>query len=244
MPSAIVLAPCGCAVPLTALTIAGKRAVCTPTMRMPGLSCARRGRDAADQPAAADGDDQRVEVGLRAQHLDAYRALAGDDQLVVERVDEGQALLVGELQRVLARLVEGVAVQHDLGAEAARALDLDHRRRQRHHDHRAQAQPLRVVRHTLRVVAGRRGDDALDRLPDVDQRRQLVQRAALLERRGELQVLELQEDLRADDLAQRLAIRRTACRAPGPAAALAAASMSAKATLKARPAAVKPFRRP
>ena len=38
MPSAMVLLPCGCCVPWTALTMAGKRVVCTPTISMPGLS--------------------------------------------------------------------------------------------------------------------------------------------------------------------------------------------------------------
>ena len=59
-----------------------------------------------------------------------------------------------------ARFVQGVAMQHDLGAKAARAFDLDARREARHHDHRAQAQALRVVGHALRVVARAHGDDA------------------------------------------------------------------------------------
>jgi hypothetical protein len=68
-------------------------------------------------------------------------------------------------QRMVARGVEGLAVQHHLGAEAARALDLHRGRELRHHDHRAQAQALRVVRHALRVVAGRGGDHAASARP-------------------------------------------------------------------------------
>jgi len=170
------------------------------------LELARRGGDAADEPAAAHRDDQRVEVGLGAQHLQADGALASDHGFVVEGVDEAQALARCEHQRVVAGLVEVVAMQHDLGAEAARAFHLHHRGRHRHHDDGTQAQALRVVGQALGVVAGRRGDDATDRLAAIDHRGQLVQRAAFLERGRELQVLELQEDLRADDLAQRAAL--------------------------------------
>ena len=72
-----------------------------------GLERAHRGGDAADEPAAAHRDDQRVELRLRAQHLQPDGALAGDHQRVVEGVHEGQALRVGQRQRVVARLVEG-----------------------------------------------------------------------------------------------------------------------------------------
>jgi hypothetical protein len=57
------------------------------------LEGARRGGDAADQAAAAHGDDQRVQVRLLAQHLQRDGALAGDHGFVVEGVDEAQALV-------------------------------------------------------------------------------------------------------------------------------------------------------
>jgi hypothetical protein len=192
MPSAIVPAPCREARGLHADDLQVR------------LDVPRRGGDAADQPAAAHRDHQRVQLRLRLQHLDGDRALAGDDQRVVERVHEGQALFLGHLERMFTRLVEGLAMQQHLGAESQRAFDLHGGRVQRHHDHRAHRQPLRMMRHALRVVAGRSGDHALH--TGSRQGQQLVQRTAFLERRGELQVLELQEDLRADDLAQRLAL--------------------------------------
>ena len=39
---------------------------------------------------AADGDDQRVQIGLFGQHLQRDRALAGGDGLIVVGVDESQ----------------------------------------------------------------------------------------------------------------------------------------------------------
>ena len=62
----------------------------------------------------------------------------------------------------------------------------------------------RVVGDALRVVAGRHGDHAALALLRRELQ-QLVQRAALLERGGELQVLELEPDLGPGDARQRLA---------------------------------------
>jgi hypothetical protein len=69
-------------------------------------------------------------------------------------------------------------------------------------DHRAQAQALRVVGHALGMVARAHGDHAARALPGA-QLGQLVAGAAFLEGGGELQVLELEEDLRAGQLRQR-----------------------------------------
>ena len=184
MPSAIVLLPCGMRGALDGIDHRREaRRLHADRSRCPGLSARAAVAMPLIRPPPPTATTRHVQVRLRAQHLEPDRALAGDHQRVVEGVHERQALLGADLQRVLARGVEALAVQHDLGAEAARALDLDGRRQQRHHDHRAQPQALRVVRHALRVVAGRRGDHALDRRAASASASQLVQRAALLERR-------------------------------------------------------------
>ena len=113
--------------------------------------------------------------------------------------------------------VEVVAGQHDLGAEALGALDLHGRRMARHHDDGRDAELLRVVRQSLRMVAGRHGDHAAacarSAASSCSSR---VQRAALLERGGELQVLELDPHLRTDDRRQRARMQaRRALDAPG-----------------------------
>ena len=123
-----------------------------------------RRRHAGDQAAAADRDDERVDRRLLRQHLERDRALAGDDVAVVERMDDRVAALGGEREAGDARVLEGVALQHDLGAEAARVLDLDARREARHHDRRRDAHALGVIRDRLRVVAGRDREHALGAL--------------------------------------------------------------------------------
>ena len=66
-----------------------------------------------------------------------------------------------------------------------------------------------VVGHALGLVAGQSRGHTAQGLAGLQQHRQLVQPAALLERGGELNVLELREDLSADDLRkQRLYSRR------------------------------------
>jgi hypothetical protein len=166
-----------------------------------GAERLRRRRHAGDQAAAADGDDQGVDLGLLGEHLERDRALAGDHRQVVERMDDGVAALLGELQAGDARVLEGVADEDDLGAEAARVLDLHARGEARHDDRRRDAHALRVVGDGLRVVAGRDREHALGALGG-SELRHLVERAALLERGGELQVLKLEEDGAAADLRQ------------------------------------------
>ena len=71
------------------------------------LGCGRQivegERDAADQPAAADGAEQQI--GLRAlvaelvERLQPGAGLAGDDLRIVERVQQDQAFLLGDLAR-------------------------------------------------------------------------------------------------------------------------------------------------
>jgi hypothetical protein len=154
-----------------ALTMAGKRGLHADDLQA-RLQRPRRGGDAADQPAAADGDHQRVEEGCARSISRPIVPWPAMTVGVVEGVHEGQALFGGQRQRLLARGVEGLAVQHHLGAEAARALDLHRGRELRHHDHRPQAQALRVVRHALGVVAGRGGDHARSRPAAIRHQRQ------------------------------------------------------------------------
>ena len=140
--------------------------------------------------------------GLVGQHLDRRGALAGDHQRVVVRVHERVVALAGELLRDHRRLGDRLTAQHDLGAESLGALDLRERRRQRHHDHRLHAEPAGMERDALRVVAGRGRGDAGRRLRRLRQALQLQAAAAVLERTGVLQVLELQEQAVAELLAE------------------------------------------
>ena len=50
-------------------------------------------RHARDQPAAADGNDQQVEIGRVGEHFERDGALAGDHLRIVERMHEDEALV-------------------------------------------------------------------------------------------------------------------------------------------------------
>ena len=93
----------------------------------------------------------------------------------------------------------------DLRAVTPGVLDLHHRRADGHHDGGGNAEPVRVIGHALRMIAGRHRDHAAPALVG-RQRQQSVERAALLEGRGELQVLEFEPEFAAADLAQRPAL--------------------------------------
>ena len=153
------------------------------------------------QPAAADRNDDRVEIGRVLEHFQRHRARAGDDLRIVERVNEDVAVLERELAGLGVSIVEHVAVKDDLGAVAGGLRHLHRRRRRRHDDRRRNAEPLGMIGDRLRVIAGRRRDHAARALLG-RQLQQFVERAALLVGGGELQILELQPDFGADDFGQ------------------------------------------
>ena len=171
-----------------------------------GFDGARRRGDPGDQAAAADGDDEGVDLRLLRQHLEADRALAGDDRRVVEGMHQRVAALGDELHAGDAGVFESVALEHDLGAEAARVLHLYRRGEARHDDGRGDAHAFSVIGDGLRMVAGRDREDALGSLLERELRH-LVERAAFLERGGELQVLDLEIDLAAADRRERARVK-------------------------------------
>ena len=159
----------------------------------------QRERRAADEPAAAHRDDHGVDVGDVVEDLEAHRSLARDDERVAVGVDERLSLLALDPVRERERVVVHLAFEEDLGAVRAAHADDRVRHAARHDDRRGRAEPVRGVRHALGVAAGRRGDDA-PQAGCVVERRDLVQRAAHLERARRLERLDLEEDLRAEQL--------------------------------------------
>ena len=95
-------------------------------------------------------------------------------------------------QRVIVSLVVLVAVQDHLAAEVDHRLHLDARRGLRHHDRRRDAAPPGGERDALRMVAGRGADHAAPG-DGLGKMRDLVVRAAHLEREHRLQVLALEQ---------------------------------------------------
>ena len=70
--------------------------LCSGSTAIDAYPVADRRLDAADQPAAADGDDHGVDVGCVFLDLEADGALAGEHERVVERVHERPAGLFDE----------------------------------------------------------------------------------------------------------------------------------------------------
>ncbi len=116
--------------------------------------------DAAGKAAAAHGNQDGVDERQLLDDLHGDGALAGGDGLVVKGRDIGETLLLGELDGVRLSLVEHVAVQHDLGAVALGALDLDERGGGGHDHDGAGAGVCGGIGHALRVVACARSDHA------------------------------------------------------------------------------------
>ncbi len=138
--------------------------------------------DAGDQPSAAHGDEDCVDLIARAltQDLHSDRALSGDDVRIVERVDEGELAISSERERVVIGMIVVIAIEHGFPAEIDDGLHLDLRRRLRHHDRRRNASMSRSERDALRMIAGRRTNHAAPRCR-LGQVRDLVIGAAELE---------------------------------------------------------------
>ena len=82
----------------------------------------RRG-NAGNQAAAADSDDDHVDIGQVLEDLEPDRAVAGDHLRVVERVDEREAALVADPLHLGKRFADVRAVQDDLRAIVEAGFD-------------------------------------------------------------------------------------------------------------------------
>ena len=101
------------------------------------------GGDAPDQPAAADRDEDGVDrLPQLAQDLHRDRPLARDHVDVVVGVHERQSPAANDSHRLGIGVVVGVALEHDGRSEGRDRVDLDLRRRHRHHDRRLGAESL------------------------------------------------------------------------------------------------------
>ncbi len=166
-----------------------------------GLDRLGRHRNTGDQPASAHRHHQRVQFRHVLQHLQSQGALARDHFAVVIGMDEGKALRFGDHARGIIGFPQILSVLDHAGAEIAGMLDLHERRGHRHHDGGGNAQPARMIGDALGMIAGAHGDDALFLFRGRESE-QPVERAALLEGRGELQILEFEKDVAAGDLRQ------------------------------------------
>ena len=152
---------------------------------------ADRGLDAGDQPAAADGDHDRVGTRDVLLELEPDRAGAGEDERVLVRVNEDAARLLDQPLQPLERIDPCRRLEVDGRAVGARRRDLLRRGRPRHHDERVDAFLRGGPGNRLRMVAGRDRDHASPPLVPPE-RAELVERASRLERACALEELALQ----------------------------------------------------
>ena len=191
-----------------------------------GRQRVRRDRRSREQTAAAARHEQEIERADLVEELARRRALAGDDVRVIVGRDEREPALARQPLADRFAILAVAIVEDDLAAVPFRRAALHRRRVGRHDDDARDVEQLAGERDRLRVVAGRKGDDAAAALVGREARQRVVG-AAELEGAGALQVLALEEQLGAGPRVDRA--RGGDRRAVGDAGNLAAAlSTSAK----------------
>ena len=145
------------------------------------------------QPSSATRNDDHGRIGDVFEDLEAHRALTGDDERVVERMDERAPGLVEQRGKplegfALARRLPGRQRRRTLVASIFSARSLPH------DDEAVDALQRRAVRKRLRVVPGRDPDHPRSPLV-IGQGRELAQDSARLEA-GALEELCFQVDAR------------------------------------------------
>ena len=148
------------------------------------------GRDSANQPAAADSNENGVERRLLIE-LQPERRLSEQRLRLIERVDLQRARSLRPPLACRERIGVAVAADLEVGAVRSDALDLGGGRDDRHEDFRRHLHRHRCERHRGAMIAARRRDDARR---SNGPRQQMREGAAGLERPGALQLLQLQRD--------------------------------------------------
>ena len=118
------------------------------------------GGNAANQSAAADRHDKRVQIITICQHFQPGCALTGHDQLVVIGMDQGQAALFDQLRDQTLAFVQVAPFENHFGTERAGARYLGEGSLCRHHDDSRYAHIPCVIGNGLGVVSRRHGDHA------------------------------------------------------------------------------------
>jgi hypothetical protein len=149
------------------------------------------GGDAADMPAAADRDEQRIEAGRLLLKLQADAALAEQRLRLVEGVHGKRARLrdIGFARG--ERVGVELAADREIGAVLADARDLGRRGNARQENLRRDAKPHGGVAHRDAVIAARSRADARRRNPT---HQEIGEGAARLERAGVLHELEFERE--------------------------------------------------
>ena len=103
-------------------------------------------------------------------------------------------------------LRQGLAHQHDMSPPSRGAGYLGSRREGRHNDGSCNSQQVRVPSHRLGMVASRHGNNTPRPLV-LGQHSQPISRTTFLERAGNLEIVQLQHDIRAGQPRNRMAVQ-------------------------------------
>ena len=125
-----------------------------------GAHALDRCADACDLAAATHRYEDRSDLRVLLQNLEARRSLAGDDPRVIERRDDREPAGFGDLFRAHLAIGGRRSCEHNFGAVSAYAVDFHARRRLGHHDHCRSLECFGHERDRLTVIAGRVGDHA------------------------------------------------------------------------------------
>ena len=150
--------------------------------------------DAGAKATATQRNDDIGDVGDILKDFQTDGSLTAQHLVIVERRNVDHAVSFGEFGRVCRGFIEHVAIQHDVGTVRLGGIHLQRGSDGRHANRGLRTAFTGRVRHALRVIARRCGDDAVGKLLFA-QRGDLVVCATNLERAGNLQVLRLQKNL-------------------------------------------------
>ncbi|MNF92464.1 hypothetical protein D3C84_751100 [compost metagenome] len=152
------------------------------------------GGDTGNQAAAAHGDDDGIHIFQVLEDFEADGALAGHHQRVFEGMHGHVAVFLGDLVHPFPAGSVVAIEENRLCPKGFGVFNFNFWRGHRQHQDGFHPQHARGVGEPLGVIAGRGGDDAVgDLFPG--QRERLVQRAANLERPGDLQGFRLEIEL-------------------------------------------------
>ncbi len=115
--------------------------------------------DTGDETAAADGNNNGIQIGHLLRDFKAYGGLPGDDICVVKGVDEGIAVLVTELKGFVIGIVVDAVYHNNLGAVALGGFNFRDGGAVGKADIAFDAVAGRGEGNALGMVAGRTGDD-------------------------------------------------------------------------------------
>ncbi len=154
----------------------------------------QRAGHAADQSPAADGHDDRLKALHLLQQLQTDGALAVDHGMVIERMQKRHSFQLADAERFVTGLIVVCAVQDHLGSKSTGGGDLHQGGHERHDNPRQHTTLGGMVGHGLGMIAGAGGDHSAPLLI-LAQQQNPVERTALFEGSGPLQIIQLEKDL-------------------------------------------------